>query len=928
MRIAVRAKGPRTGFGRRTAVAVGLALVVGVGFLVDSRLIGDDGTHKEPRPGEEPVAEALLTTPQLIDRAVGAGRIGADEGWLKMAEALYAPQRLSDGYRSPSPWSGTHVLLALRSALAAPPGKGVSPDTRAAIDEMRTASLAAADNATRRCETFSTPTADTRQTTNFHIEFNTVEGPLTIDDYANQLEAAYEREVTTFGWPGPVFNGSGAAPGIGNRIHVRIETLPTGLLGFATSDGVHAGARGDNPNTPDVTETDADAACVVLNRNLNGSSTPPLPLLQSTVAHELNHVLQFGLGALRPTRQPDLSFVEGLSVFMEDEVFDDATLASRRPWPRFHQGLGEHGGQTDLDIYNIWVVFRAMFERDGTTTAGGGEQRAEDFWRTVGKFGVAGRTDGRLMIEALSSALALRGGPTLPEAFHAYAIAVRFAKACGGGLSYPHCLEEGPQWLINKGPLPIHRTVGAVGAAAVTGTLEDDYSLNWVDLPVGASFDVTVRNTSAGGQLRTSAVCETNTALVIRQLPQVVGAGASSTLGGFDARNCQRATAVITNEANTQANPTASASRTYQVATVAAEPGGGGGGGGGGGTTTTTSGSGATTTTSRSTTTTICPTTTTRRATTTTSATPNASPEVRSMKADADSTFRTFSPGTAVPSSLRRGTTDSLTVTLPGFAPLSLVNVTIRGSAVPTHFANAEGSVVIRAGPNYTGLLGSYLVEGIGMHSDGAEHRSSATFELLAGDATTSTTQPGTTSTTRRCEPGGGGDGDGDGGNDGTRCHGERTTIRGTDGDDTLIGTPGRDVIHGGAGDDVIEGLGGDDVICGGAGDDRIDAGDGDDEVHGGSGNDRIFGGAGDDLLKGGPGSDRIFGGAGDDELRGGEGNDRLSGGRGDDVLHGGAGVDRLVGGPGRDRFRGGDGDDRVADASTGSRGVGNDGGG
>jgi hypothetical protein len=83
---------------------------------------------------------------------------------------------------------------------------------------------------------------------------------------------------------------------------------------------------------------------------------------------------------------------------------------------------------------------------------------------------------------------------------------------------------------------------------------------------------------------------------------------------------------------------------------------------------------------------------------------------------------------------------------------------------------------------------------------------------------------------------------------------------RGTDGDDTLVGTAAADNLYGFAGHDGL---------YGGAGDDRL---------YGGQGWDHIFGGAGDDLLDGGPASvdwpsgaysrrERLVGGAGDDVL-------------------------------------------------------------
>ncbi len=183
----------------------------------------------------------------------------------------------------------------------------------------------------------------------------------------------------------------------------------------------------------------------------------------------------------------------------------------------------------------------------------------------------------------------------------------------------------------------------------------------------------------------------------------------------------------------------------------------------------------------------------------------------------------------------------------------------------------------------------------------------------------------------------------------------ESVTVRGTEGDDTIIG---------GAGDDLLAGLGGNDSITGGDGNDHITGGDGDDVVSGGDGDDVIVAGSGggDDSYDGGDGTDTIIfssssapvtinletgfadgletefdsianienvvGGSGDDTITGnasdnsifgGDGNDGLSGGDGSDTLDGGNGDDGIAGGAGADLIHGGDGDD------FGTGGIGDD---
>ena len=113
----------------------------------------------------------------------------------------------------------------------------------------------------------------------------------------------------------------------------------------------------------------------------------------------------------------------------------------------------------------------------------------------------------------------------------------------------------------------------------------------------------------------------------------------------------------------------------------------------------------------------------------------------------------------------------------------------------------------------------------------------------------------------------------------------ERSTLDGTDGDDTLIGDDLENTITGGIGDDVIDGQGAADEITAGEGNDIIDAGEGNDFVLGNDGDDTINGEDGEDIIYGGSGADELRGGAGDDNVYGGSG-DAIFGGLGDDTIH------------------------------------------
>ncbi|OKH23357.1 FG-GAP repeat protein [Chroogloeocystis siderophila] len=202
--------------------------------------------------------------------------------------------------------------------------------------------------------------------------------------------------------------------------------------------------------------------------------------------------------------------------------------------------------------------------------------------------------------------------------------------------------------------------------------------------------------------------------------------------------------------------------------------------------------------------------------------------------------------------------------------------------------------------------------------------------------------------------------------------------IRGTPGDDTLVGTRFADTIFGLAGNDLLLGLAGNDTLYGGRGNDTLNGGAGIDSLIGGVGNDvyiinnvgdivveaanagidtvrssvsytlpnnvenliltgnrningtgnalanRIVGNSGNNIISGLAGNDTLFGGAGNDTLIGGTGNDILYGGDGNDVLYGdqigyAGGNNTLFGGAGNDTLYGGNFNDLL------DGGVGND---
>ena len=481
------------------------------------------------------------TTPELIERAVDAGELRRVEADLLLADAL-AGRPVPDAYRGDAPFEGTLVLLELRRRLdRMPPGEGRA--------ELREALEPRAEAATV-CEAFASP-PNTHLTDHFYIEYPPViGGGLTINDYAAALEAAWAAEVASFGWAAPPV---APTPAPGGRYHVQVQPLGPAYYGLVSSRGTHAGFVGNNPSTS-WNEGDAYASCMVLNSDFDPFAGTPIAALQATAAHEYNHALQFGYGALSGTNIPDPIFIEGGATWMEDEVFDTANDNYGYLWPNFANDMGEY--DTDRP-YGYWITWRGMTEPYGTGISGGGEDVMQRFWE------ITSRNQGE-GLQALDAAL-IAEGTSLAAAYHAYAVAVRFNRPCGGGYTLPYCLEEGPSYVAAKGPPPTHGSLGGIGSS-FAGSIADNYALNWVSLPAGLPpFQVALQNTSRGGRFRASVACDTGTAIRVVPSTDVADGGEAAFVRRFEPSGCQQIFVVVTNVSQTAADPTTSAQRPYSL---------------------------------------------------------------------------------------------------------------------------------------------------------------------------------------------------------------------------------------------------------------------------------------------------------------------------------------------------------------------------
>lgn len=516
---------------RRSLVAI--ALVAGL-CAATLPLLATPAIADPALPGEAP------TTPELIDAAVATGEITEAQGALYLTWAFSAPARVPAQYVSDTPWRGTIPLLELQAEL---PELGDAPAAVAARAELR--------GTTFECPGTAGPLPQQRATKHFYVQYkaSALQG-LSIGQYATALETSWKTEIGRFGWAAPPRDPV-SYPAKG-RYPVRVENLGAGLYGYVTGTRF---AR-NNPDTP-WNDKDAVASCMVINRNFGPFPGSPLDALRATAAHEFNHSIQFGYGALTGFGNIASVFVEGLATWMEDEVFDSSNDSYNYLWPEFDVAMGRYRGAAVDDFpYPYWVVFRAMAERFGTGERRGSEAVYQEFWEQISR----GRSTN---LEAMDRAFA-RKNSSLADAYHDASVALRFVSSCGGSTAERFCLEEGANYASQPGH-PGDFAGNLTGLPDdLDRTIANDFALHWVGLPTQADVDLTVTRTDGTGILRVSVACLVGSNDVDVDL--IGTAGGSPATGTVDLSGCDEATAVVSNVRMTSPTPKQTTTSDYTIA--------------------------------------------------------------------------------------------------------------------------------------------------------------------------------------------------------------------------------------------------------------------------------------------------------------------------------------------------------------------------
>jgi len=504
-----------------------------------------------------------LSTPQLIEQAYQNGEITAEERLLYLAYALYEQASLPDRFHSNVGWYGTYYVREVQTY----------------VQQMSAAATTAVQQELGRMGVLAATVCDKNDgpnnfnSTNFHFNYNTISGGLALADYVTSMEATFDLEVTQYGWAEPpLCTGGDTCNGTDNpfdRYPIQIFAIGSGLYGYVSGGGggSYAGFIGDNPNTS-ATETDALSSCMVLNDDFSQFPEGAQGALDATTGHEFVHAIQNGYGD--PDTREDSMWYESSAAYMEDEVFDASNSNYFYLWPVVTNSLGAWPNNDDpggISQYSNFLFFRHVAEHNGgTNTAGGGEEIMQHFWENVAA--------GQAGLVAYNNAL-VTAGTTLADAFHAYAIAAKYSKACGGTYAAPYCFEEAAGYINIAGNPPAVQGTIAAKPGSYNGKVRNHYAINWVSLPTsGSPYQVTLSNTDTGGQLRGSLVCDTGSTFVITPFSSVVGAGTATSIASFNAAGCTTVTAVITNQQQTSGNPSSAPQHDYtlSVSNAAATP--------------------------------------------------------------------------------------------------------------------------------------------------------------------------------------------------------------------------------------------------------------------------------------------------------------------------------------------------------------------
>ncbi len=208
-----------------------------------------------------------------------------------------------------------------------------------------------------------------------------------------------------------------------NRIDIYLDSLPTGLYGYCTTD--------QNVKPP---RFDVWAYCVLDNDYAGFPAHTPLENLQVTAAHEYYHATQFAYDIA-----DDGWFLEATATWAEDELFDNVNdnVQYLRKSPITQPGRSIDKFEDNGTFhYGVWIFFRFLTERYPGKT-GALPTLLLQMWQNADSS--KGARKDKYSVQAIDKALKKLGHTSLAEQFADFSATTRFPAAFSEGVAngYP-----------------------------------------------------------------------------------------------------------------------------------------------------------------------------------------------------------------------------------------------------------------------------------------------------------------------------------------------------------------------------------------------------------------------------------------------------------------------------------------------------------
>jgi hypothetical protein len=304
-----------------------------------------------------------------------------------------------------------------------------------------------------------------RDTIHFRIHYTTQGADRTTEGYVDALELSVEEiwriQIDRMQWPIPPSDGTRG----GNALYDVYLSDLVGSGDHALGYTVPEDYRGDNPDTPNVTENAATSYIVLENDfDLDLSDYPAvIALMRTTMSHEFNHAIQFAYdtGDMQWYYEATATWMETVALVKDEDATGYVEYVYKYPELCFGS---EQDIADGLSVYGSWLFIQALEDAHGI-------EGVQKLWENIANY------DG---FEALEQTLSYYGEDiaVILPAYHVQNLVRKYALASSFFVTV---------WLEN--------TIDNVGRWTYTGEGIQELAANYFELrPVPGIYYVGLTN--------------------------------------------------------------------------------------------------------------------------------------------------------------------------------------------------------------------------------------------------------------------------------------------------------------------------------------------------------------------------------------------------------------------------------------------------